>query len=114
MRSPETDLTTPLPSAINTSPESRAARASMPVPTKGASGMMSGTACFCMFRSEEHTSELQSLPTRRSSDLVALSDQHVARVQGGARFHAGAHEGCFGHDERHGLLLHVQIGRAHV
>ena len=48
MRSPETSFTTPSPSAINTSPESSAARASMPVPTNGASGMMSGTACFCM------------------------------------------------------------------
>ena len=38
----------PLPSASSTSPASRAARASTPVPTNGASGRTSGTACFCM------------------------------------------------------------------
>ena len=38
----------PAPSATITSPASRAARASTPVPMKGASGTSSGTACFCM------------------------------------------------------------------
>src|SRR5690349_22148079 len=64
MTSAETSLTTPAFSATSTSPASTAARYSMPVPTSGASLLMSGTAWRCMLapirRSEEHTSELQS------------------------------------------------------
>ena len=48
MASPLISVTVPLPSARMTSPASRAARASTPVPMYGASGATSGTACFCM------------------------------------------------------------------
>ena len=48
MRSPLTSVTVPSPSARTTSPASRAARPSIPVPTYGASVTTSGTACFCM------------------------------------------------------------------
>ena len=45
------------------------------------------------------------------ADLAAaLGDDHVARVDGGAELHAGAHVGRLGSEERHGLALHV---RAH-
>ncbi len=40
----------------------------------------------------------------------ALGEQHVARVEGGAALHAGAHERGVGLQQRHGLALHV---RAH-
>ena len=38
---------------------------------------------------------------------VALGQQHVAGVLGGARLDAGADVGRLGHHQRHGLLLHV-------
>ena len=41
--------TVPAPLATTTSPESTAARYSTPVPTSGACGIISGTACRCMF-----------------------------------------------------------------
>ena len=46
--SAETSLTTPASSAVTTSPASTAARYSMPVPTSGASLLISGTAWRCM------------------------------------------------------------------
>src|SRR2546421_8160512 len=61
MRSESTWSTMPSRLQSTTAPESRAVTRSMPVPTKGASPRISGTA----WRSEEHTSELQS-----RSDLV--------------------------------------------
>ena len=48
-RSAVTLITTPARVAMTTWPESRAARASMPVPTIGLSGSRSGTAWRCMF-----------------------------------------------------------------
>jgi hypothetical protein len=48
MWSAATSLTVPSASASSMAPPSRAARASMPVPTKGASGRRRGTACFCI------------------------------------------------------------------
>ncbi len=47
-RSAETYSTTPGRLATTTEPESRATTCSMPVPTSGASGCSSGTACRCM------------------------------------------------------------------
>ncbi len=47
-RSAETSLTTPAFSATTTSPASTAARYSMPVPTRGLSLRISGTAWRCM------------------------------------------------------------------
>ncbi|MBK7124864.1 MAG: hypothetical protein IPH65_02925 [Dehalococcoidia bacterium] len=41
---------------------------------------------------------------------IAIGDGDVAAIDGGAAFHARAHEGNLGADERHGLALHV---RAH-
>ena len=38
---------------------------------------------------------------------VALGQEHVAGVAGGAGLDAGADVGRLGHDQRHGLLLHV-------
>ena len=43
-----TNSTTPDLGEITQTPESRAALASMPVPTAGASVVRSGTACLCM------------------------------------------------------------------
>src|SRR3989304_306903 len=48
MRLAVTLVTTPGRRAVTTWPESRAARASMPVPTMGASGARGGTASRCM------------------------------------------------------------------
>ncbi len=48
IESAETDLTTPAFSATTTSPASTAARYSMPVPTRGLSLVISGTAWRCM------------------------------------------------------------------
>ena len=42
-------MTSPALFATTTSPESTAARYSRPVPTSGACGIISGTACRCMF-----------------------------------------------------------------
>ena len=42
-------MTVPAFFATTTSPESTAARYSTPVPTSGACGIISGTACRCMF-----------------------------------------------------------------
>ena len=49
MSSAETLSTVPLRLAMHNVPESSAARCSMPVPTSGASGRMSGTACRWWF-----------------------------------------------------------------
>ena len=46
-------------------------------------------------------------PETTLHDAITLGDQHVAGVERGARLHAGADERRLGHDERHGLLLHV-------
>ena len=47
--SASTSITAPGFRARTTSPVSTAARYSRPVPTSGACGIISGTACFCMF-----------------------------------------------------------------
>ena len=49
MRSASTSITVPSFDASTTSPVSTAARNSSPVPTIGACGIISGTACRCMF-----------------------------------------------------------------
>ena len=49
MRLADTYSTTPRRFASTTAPESRATMCSIPVPTSGASGWRSGTACRCMF-----------------------------------------------------------------
>ncbi len=43
----------------------------------------------------------------RVDDAVALGQDDGARVAGGDAFHAGADEGGFGDEQRHGLALHV-------
>ncbi len=48
MISADTSLTTPALVAVTTSPASTAARYSMPVPTRGESLVISGTAWRCM------------------------------------------------------------------
>ena len=48
MLSPVTDVIIPSTSESNICPLSLATRASMPVPTKGASGVSNGTACLCI------------------------------------------------------------------
>ena len=69
MRSAVTEVTTPAPRATMTWPESRAARASMPVPTMGASGSRSGTAWRCMF--EPMRARLASSCSRKGMSAVA-------------------------------------------
>ena len=49
IRSASTSITVPAFRASTTSPVSTAARYSRPVPTSGACGIISGTACRCMF-----------------------------------------------------------------
>ena len=49
MRFASSSMTVPAFFATTTSPESTAARYSTPVPTSGACGIISGTACRCMF-----------------------------------------------------------------
>src|ERR1019366_1317122 len=48
-----------------------------------------------------------AIPRDELHDAVAFGDQYVTGVERGARLHAGADERRLGHDERHGLLLHV-------
>ena len=69
MRSAVTDSTVPSRPATTTWPESRAARASMPVPTMGDSGSSSGTAWRCMF--EPIRARLASSCSRNGMSAVA-------------------------------------------
>src|ERR1035441_6923864 len=80
-----------------------------------ASGVVSASmGSSSISRSEEHTSELQSFPTRRSSDLwVGCWNFHP--VQWGCRGKNGwtwfSFRGCV---SKYGLVQHLEIGRAHV
>ena len=69
MRSAVTEVTTPSRRATTTWPESRAALASMPVPTMGASGSSSGTAWRCML--EPIRARLASSCSRNGMSAVA-------------------------------------------
>ena len=61
--------TSPGPRQTITSPESTAARYSRPVPTSGACGIISGTACRCMFA--PISARLASLCSRNGIIAVA-------------------------------------------
>ena len=67
--SASTSITVPSERDMTTSPVSIAARYSMPVPTSGACGIISGTACFCMFAPIR--ARLASLCSRNGISAVA-------------------------------------------
>ncbi len=72
-----TPTTVPGLRASTTSPLLRAACASMPVPTIGASLTSSGTACFCMF--EPISARLASSCSRNGISEVATDDRLLRR-----------------------------------
>ena len=69
MRVASISTTVPALRATTTSPESTAARYSRPVPTSGACGIISGTACRCMFA--PISARLASLCSRNGIIAVA-------------------------------------------
>ena len=69
IRSASTSTTAPSLRESTTSPVSTAARNSRPVPTSGACGIISGTACFCMFA--PMSARFASLCSRNGMSAVA-------------------------------------------